>query len=109
MEVIDGDTVEVVIDLGFRAAIRQVIRLYGIDAPDRNDPVGQEIATRRLRELLPENAIVTLRTIKTKAGKDRTEKYGRFMGIFVVNEGEVNSMLVAEGVAKGNYFGGKRD
>lgn len=108
INVIDGDTVEVAVDLGFRVYVMQIIRLYGIDAPDGDKPELRESAKVRLQELLPIDSVVTLRTIKTRAGKDRTEKYGRFLGVFVSDQGEVNSRMVQDGHATGGYFGGRR-
>jgi micrococcal nuclease len=38
LRVVDGDTVEVLLDLGWRVHLREVIRLYGIDTPETRGP-----------------------------------------------------------------------
>ena len=87
--VVDGDTVDVDIDLGFGMWIHnERIRLYGVDTP--------ESRTRDLEEkkyglaekdfvlsYLPEDSYQTLVTVKDKAGK-----FGRVLGKFVVELGD---------------------
>lgn len=95
LKVIDGDTVDVAIDLGLRIITQQRIRLYGINAPEMTTEDGPR-AKKRLGELLPIGAEVVLRT-----RKDKREKYGRYLGIFIDAEGhEVNQRMVQEGLAK---------
>lgn len=43
--VVDADTYELVIDLGFRVYARQTIRLRGVDCPERNTPEGKAATT----------------------------------------------------------------
>lgn len=94
LKVIDGDTVDVAIDLGLRIFTQQRIRLYGINAPEMRTPEGPA-AKKRLAELLPIGAEVVLRT-----RKDKLEKYGRYLGIFIDADGhEVNQRMVQEGLA----------
>jgi len=80
VKVIDGDTVDVSIDLGLRIYHETRIRLYGINAPEINTDEGKR-AKSRLSELMPVGGEFILRTIK-----DRKEKYGRYLGIFVDSE-----------------------
>lgn len=91
---IDGDTVDVAIDLGLRIFTQQRIRLYGINAPEMRTPEGPA-AKKRLSELLPVGSEVIIRT-----RKDKQEKYGRYLGVFIDAEGhEVNQRMVSEGLA----------
>lgn len=95
VKVIDGDTVDVMIDMGLRICTQQRIRLYGINAPELRTPEGPK-ARCRLAELLPFGSEVTLRTFK-----DKQEKYGRYLGVFIDSEGhEVNQRMVLEGHAE---------
>lgn len=95
VKVIDGDTVDVMIDMGLRIYTQQRIRLYGINAPELRTPEGPK-ARYRLAELLPFGSEVTLRTFK-----DKQEKYGRYLGVFIDSEGhEVNQRMVLEGHAE---------
>lgn len=99
VRVIDGDSAEIIIDMGNHIRWTQVFRLHGIDTPERKQQ-GHDEATNRLTELL-------------KCGLSRVEtfkpdKYGRWLA--VVWNGEdmnVNATLVAEGLAR-EYFGGAK-
>jgi len=102
IRVIDGDTIDAEIDLGFGVFLKQRIRLYGINTPETRTKNIEEKelglkAKDRLVELLPTEFIVE--TILNKRGK-----YGRVLGIvsFETPNGEnvnVNKVLVEEGHA----------
>ena len=105
-EVIDGDTIDVSIDLGFNVLHTLRIRLYGINTPetrtrDKEEKAKGLKAKARLKELI-EGKIV-----KIKTRKDETEKYGRYLGIIFLNDDDINQKLIAEGHAT-EYFGGKK-
>ena len=110
--VVDGDTVDVIIDLGFNTYIKRRIRMYGINAPESRTRDLEEkakglAAKERLKEYVEENKIVM-----KSWGKG---KYGRILGeLFTEKDSElglihtnINEALVSEGHAKA-YFGGKR-
>tara|TARA_R100000278_G_C5357032_1_gene123921 strand:- start:174 stop:530 length:357 start_codon:yes stop_codon:yes gene_type:complete len=106
--VVDGDTLDVMIDLGFNTHIKRRIRMYGINAPESRTRDLEEKARglaskERLIEMLEEDNI-----IMKSHGKG---KFGRVLGeLFIKKENEyisVNDLLVKEGFAK-EYFGGKR-
>lgn len=99
LKVVDGDTVDVDIDLGFGVWIRgERVRIMGIDTPESrtSDPVEKLFglaAKKRLGELLGEASI--LRTLKP--GKS-DEKFGRILGDFIEDGGVVvSSVLIKEG------------
>lgn len=100
LRVIDGDTLEAEIDLGFRVFLRGTLRLAGINAPEVHGPERPRglAATRHLEELLkqftPADGSVLIRT-----EKDRTEKYGRYLAVLVAGDVNVNERLVADGSA----------
>lgn len=76
--VIDADTIDVLIDLGFGVHTMQRLRLYGIDAPEMRTEAGK-IAKEYVRSvLLGGDAFkyVYVRTIK-----DRKDKYGRKLAV----------------------------
>ena len=105
--VVDGDTVDVTLDLGFDILYNNRIRLLGIDAPesrtrDLEEKVLGLAAKDRVKELCPVGSTVILRT--TKDGKG---KFGRILGEIFVEEQSVNKLLVEEGHAV-EYFGGKK-
>lgn len=102
IRIIDGDTIDAEIDLGFDTIVRKRIRLYGIDCPETRTKDLQEkesgfAAKQRLTEVLSREFIVE--TILNKRGK-----YGRVLGIiYAIDEnGEktnINNLLVEEGHA----------
>jgi micrococcal nuclease len=105
--VVDGDTIDVDIDLGFNISYSQRVRLAGIDTPesrttDKKEKVlGLEVK-QRLKDILATASVVVIRTQKP----DSTEKYGRVLGWLFVDGAEksVNEALIADGYAWG-YMG----
>ena len=102
IEVVDGDTVDVDIDLGFGIWMKnQRVRLYGIDAPesrtkDKIEKVFGLAAKKRLEEILSMSDDIVLRSVKDIRGK-----FGRILGDFVVYDlaGTSGDLLCAEGYA----------
>lgn len=106
LEVIDGDTLDVSIDLGFNVQHTLRVRLYGINTPEtrtRNKEEKQKglAAKQRLKDLIEGKLVL----IKTK--KDEKEKYGRYLAEVYLDETNINKTLIAEGHAQ-EYFGEKR-
>ncbi len=100
--VVDADTIDLEVDLGFYTTTRQRFRLEGINAPENHTDEGK-VATAYLRDLLPVGTSVR---IETK--KDRREKFGRYLATVFLPDGTcVNNMLVQEGHAV-PYGGGAR-
>jgi len=89
--VYDADTITVDIDLGFNLCLKsQKIRFYGINAIELRDPGGKE-ARDFIRELIL-NKEVILYVDKYKKGK-----YGRWVGIIVQNNININKLIVDKG------------
>ena len=106
---VDGDTVDVTLDLGFDILYNSRIRLYGINTPESRTRDLEEkarglAAKDRVLELCPVGSTVTVKTTKDGRGK-----FGRILGeIFVPGVVQsVNQLLVEEGHAV-EYDGGKR-
>lgn len=97
-EVIDGDTVDIRIDLGFDVMIRLRIRLLGVQAPElRGTSKAKGLAAKEwLTGALSRNA-ATLKVITTKVNGN--DKYGRILGTFICDRGNINQALVLEGHA----------
>ena len=89
IRVIDGDTVEADLDLGFGVTVRHILRLAGIDAPERD----QE-STEYLREFLTQGYRVVAKT-----EKDRRGKYGRYIAWLFVDDLSANDWMVRSGHA----------
>ena len=106
---VDGDTVDVTLDLGFDILYNNRIRLYGINTPESRTRDLEEkkrglAAKDRVKELCPVGSSITLKTTKDGRGK-----FGRILGeIFVPGAVQsINQLLVEEGHAV-EYFGGKK-
>jgi len=113
VKVIDGDTVDVDIDLGFGIWLKKErVRIMGIDTPesrtsDKLEKVFGLAAKERLSSLLGQEAI--LRTQVSKKGEDMKGKFGRVLGDFDTIHGEsVSGKLMTEGHAV-VYMGGSKD
>ena len=110
--VVDGDTVDVDIDLGFGVWLHtERVRVMGIDTPesrtsDKVEKVFGLAAKHRLQELLGEQAV--LKTTIDKTGEDAKGKFGRILGDFIVGDSTVSKILVEEGHAVA-YWGQNKD
>lgn len=101
-KVVDGDTIDVDIDLGFNVSYYQRVRLAGIDTPESRttDKAEKELGLevkKKLGEYLANATDVVIRTEKP----DSTEKYGRILGWLYIDGAEksVNEALIAGGYA----------
>ena len=107
IKVVDGDTVDVDIDLGFGVVLTdERVRMMGIDTPESRtrDKVEKKFglaSKARLKEILGKQAI--LQTQINKNGEDMKGKFGRILGDFQVDmDGEeklATQVLVEEGHA----------
>ena len=110
-KVIDGDTIDASIDLGFGIYLTRKIRLAGIDTPEsRTTNVKEKIMGLESKDWLKhrvENAQCIL--IKTEL-PDSTEKYGRIIGHLFINgqETSLNNQMITSGYALA-YDGGTKD
>ena len=106
--VVDGDTVDAFVDLGFDMHSKQRVRLFGINTPecrtrDKEEKKRGFAAKARLKEMLSEEKNKCV--IKTRL--DKKGKFGRVLGVLYVNDKDLNTQLVKEGHAK-KYYGGSR-
>lgn len=93
VRVVDGDTVDAAVDLGFDVTLSARFRMLGINAPEKNTKEGKE-SLARLAVLLPVGSLVVVQTTK-----DKKEKFGRYLGTFLVDGKSINQQLVDEGFA----------
>lgn len=98
--IVDGDTAEFTIDVGFKTYIRMNMRFAGIDAPEMNTDEGKA-AKAWLIENMPIGHEVTLSVYKV------ADKYGRYLAIIDYNGQNINEELIKSGHAV-EYHGGKR-
>ena len=110
-KVVDGDTVDLSIDLGFDIHHKIRVRLYGVDTPEsRTVNKAEKEAGLKAKEFVKTwtntHAFVVIETIK-----DKSEKYGRVLANVYSDELKsscLNTELVSKGFAKG-YFGDKKE
>jgi endonuclease YncB( thermonuclease family) len=120
VEVVDGDTFDLMIDQGFCNFTQQRMRLYGIDAPEMRTQAGKDLKRR-----LVENyylAPVIVQSVEAPKNKQFCDKYGRFLAIIydvwpvasqAITNGEkilevapssLNARLINDGLAKERYW-----
>jgi micrococcal nuclease len=100
--VIDGDTVVAIVDLGFSISMKINFRLTGINTPEvvgATQAAG--LAAKAHLEKLLERPTWD---VEVQSSKD---KYGRYLGRFIVAGVDVNARMIADGHAVA-YDGGKR-
>jgi micrococcal nuclease len=116
IRVIDGDTVDLIVDLGFDTSRKERFRLYGVDAPEMRTEAGKEAKAWLWEALQPLEAIYA-QTIQlsTKAKRD---KYGRFLAVLYGDLGDlranlppktlavesINARMIVRGHAKERYW-----
>ena len=115
VRVVDGDTVDVDIDLGFGMWMhKERIRLHGIDTPESRTRDLEEkkfglLAKEQVEHFLPKGSIQTLVTVKDKAGK-----FGRILGKFKIKDHQyptpttINEWMIRHHPAA-PYFGQSTD
>ena len=105
--VVDGDTIDVDIDLGFDISYSQRVRLAGIDTPESrtSDKVEKVLGLEAKEYLKYKLKDAKLVVIKTEL-PDSSEKYGRILGWVYVdgNTVSVNDQMIEDGYAWG-YLG----
>jgi micrococcal nuclease len=113
IKVVDGDTVDVDIDLGFGICLKdERVRIMGIDTPesrtsDRVEKLFGKASSKRLGELLEKDA--KLITTEDRNGEDMKGKFGRILGDFRAADGRlITEIMIEEGHCV-PYFGGSKE
>jgi micrococcal nuclease len=103
IKVIDGDTIDLKVDLGFSTFKEDRFRLTGINSPEKNTEEGM-VAKRWMESMLPIGKELVVAT-----SKDKKEKYGRYLAVLYVKgmDESINSALIRGGMAKA-YFGSNK-
>lgn len=105
VKVVDGDTVDIIIDLGFSIFSKQRIRVQGIDtAETRTRDLEEKGLGLKAKEFAKEwfsrPGELVVQTFKD-------EKYGRMLGKFSRNGEDFSETMIKEKLAV-EYFGGKK-
>jgi len=110
IRVVDGDTIDAEIDLGFKVYIKERIRFAGIDTPESRTRHKHEkswglAAKCRVKDLLEyEDAEFTLTTELQKKGK-----FGRILGTVILADGTSLSEILLDEKLAIPYEGGNKD
>ena len=111
VKIVDGDTVDVDIDLGFGVWMKdERVRIMGIDTPESRtrDKVEKKFglaSKAKLKSLLGKTGV--LKTQVNKNGEDMKGKFGRVLGDFLYKGKPVSKIMCREGFAV-PYFGGNK-
>ena len=91
-----GDTITVLVDLGFSLTQKMNIRLYGINTPEiRGEERPEGLISRDyLRSLITDKDVII------ETFKDKTGKYGRMLATIYLDDLNVNEHLITEGYAE---------
>jgi micrococcal nuclease len=103
IKVLDGDTVDIDLDLGFKIILaNQRVRLAGVDTPESRTAIAEEkvrglLSKKKLAEKLP---IGSWQIIETQKPDSNDDKFGRILGVFVLEDGtRVNDWLIQNNYA----------
>jgi micrococcal nuclease len=103
IKVLDGDTVDIDLDLGFKIILaNQRVRMAGVDTPESRTTIAEEkvrglLSKKKLAEKLP---IGSWQIIETQKPDSNDDKFGRILGVFVLEDGtRVNDWLIQNNYA----------
>ena len=103
IKVLDGDTVDIDLDLGFKIILaNQRVRMAGVDTPESRTAIAEEkvrgqLSKKKLAEKLP---IGSWQIIETQKPDSNDDKFGRILGVFILEDGtRVNDWLIQNNYA----------
>lgn len=104
LNVVDGDTIDVSIDLGFSVYVHERLRLFGIDTPELTS---EDVLLRENAKKAKSRVYELINGRQVKIQTFKTDKYGRYLAKVYLNEICINDLLITENLAK-PYYGGAR-
>ena len=108
--IVDGDTLEVWVDVGLRIGKQETVRLYGVNCPEihSKDPVEKErgeAAKAFVKSIMSAGTQVLIQSFKPD---NPDEKFGRWLAKIMLADGTDLSQRLIEAKHAVPYFGGKR-
>ena len=99
-KVVDGDTIDVIMDMGFDIMYKSRVRLFGIDTPESRTRNLDEkkrglLAKKYLQEALKAGSKLSIKTYKD----NETGKFGRILGDVFIDGKSVNAQMVKDFMA----------
>ena len=108
LRVVDGDTIDADIDLGFDISLTKRVRLSGVDTPEsRTTDLKEKTLGLEVKEWLKKNLDGKKNILIKTELPDSTEKYGRILGRLYVDDVCLNDRMISEGYAW-TYDGGTK-
>jgi micrococcal nuclease len=108
LKVVDGDTIDADIDLGFDISLTKRVRLSGVDTPEsRTTDLKEKALGLEVKEWLKKNLDGKKNILIKTELPDSTEKYGRILGRLYVDDVCLNDRMISEGYAW-EYDGGTK-
>ena len=108
LRVVDGDTIDADIDLGFDISLTKRVRLSGVDTPEsRTTDLKEKTLGLEVKEWLKKNLDSKKNILIKTELPDSTEKYGRILGRLYVDDVCLNDRMIDEGYAW-TYDGGTK-
>ncbi len=99
IKVVDGDTIDLNVSLGFDTYTKQRFRLYGINAPEtRTRDLEEKARGNESKQFLINHLFNKELTIQTM--KDKKGKFGRWLGIIYADGVDLNAAMVSRGLAE---------
>jgi micrococcal nuclease len=103
--VVDGDTVDATLDLGFSVLYKSRVRLFGIDTPEsrtrnKDEKSRGKLAAKFLSDAIDKADTVVIRTEL----RDSRGKFGRVLGTIVCDDIDINNSMI-ENFMAAKYFG----
>jgi micrococcal nuclease len=100
VKVVDGDTVDILIDLGFDLIKKERVRLAGIDAPEsRTRDLEEKKLGLETKDFLTRRLNDAMSTDSLKVQTEKDGKYGRMLGWLYCGETNLNIEMVDRGYA----------
>ena len=106
--IVDGDTVDAEIDLGFDIVYKSRVRLYGIDTPESRTRDLDEKARGKLASKFLSDAILHADSLKIQTKLDKKGKFGRVLGVIVADDVDLNQAMIDNYLAVA-YTGQSKD
>jgi micrococcal nuclease len=94
VNVVDGDTLDVQLDLGFGVFTRQRVRLLGLNAAEHGTELGDQATAFAKEWVQKHSADLTVRT-----QKDKKEKFGRYLATVLAGDADLGQALIDAGLA----------
>lgn len=106
--IVDGDTIDAEIQLGFDISFKSRIRLYGVDTPESRTRDLDEKARGKLASAFLKEKIEGADLVKVQTKLDKKGKFGRVLGIIFADDLDLNQEMINKHLAVA-YHGQSKD